>query len=33
MMILISPLIVRVMNVSLERTFQFIVKVIRYWPV
>lgn len=31
-MILVSPLIVRIMNVSLERTFQFISNVLRHWP-
>ena len=31
-MILITPLIIRIMNVSLERTFKFISKVLIYWP-
>lgn len=32
-LIVITPLIIRVMQVSLERTFRFISKVILYWPV
>ena len=32
-LVLISPLVVRVMQVSLERTFKFIQKVILFWPV
>ncbi len=32
-LVLISPLIVRIMQVSLERTFKFITKVLIYWPV
>ncbi|MFH0974631.1 MAG: flagellar biosynthetic protein FliR [Spirochaetota bacterium] len=31
-LILISPLIIRIMYVSLERTFQFISKVLLHWP-
>lgn len=31
-MLLTAPLIVRVMNVALERSFNFITKVLRYWP-
>ncbi len=31
-MFMITPLIVRIMNVSLERTFGFILKMMHYWP-
>jgi flagellar biosynthetic protein FliR len=31
-LILITPLVVRIMHVSLERTFRFISNVILYWP-
>ena len=31
-LILITPLVVRIMHVSLERTFRFITNVILYWP-
>ncbi len=31
-LILISPLIIRIMYVSLERTFQFVSKVLLHWP-
>ncbi|MDY6934244.1 MAG: flagellar biosynthetic protein FliR [Spirochaetota bacterium] len=31
-LLLISPLIIRIMQVSLERTFKFITKVLLYWP-
>jgi flagellar biosynthetic protein FliR len=31
-MILITPLMIRIMHVSLERSFKFISKVIQYWP-
>jgi len=31
-MILITPMIVRIMQVSLERTFRFVSKVLLYWP-
>jgi len=30
--LLVSPLIVRVMSVSLDRTFKFIMKMLVYWP-
>jgi len=33
MLILITPLVVRIMNVSLERTFKFITNVLLHWPV
>ncbi|MDY6967370.1 MAG: flagellar biosynthetic protein FliR [Spirochaetota bacterium] len=31
-LLLITPLVVRIMQVSLERTFKFISKIILYWP-
>ncbi len=31
-MLLISPLIVRIMQVSLERTFTFVTRVLHHWP-
>lgn len=31
-MLLITPLIVRIMHVSLERTFTFVTRVLHYWP-
>lgn len=31
-MLLISPLIVRIMSVSLDRTFKYVYKVLTYWP-
>jgi len=31
-MLAIAPLVVRVMSVSLDRTFRFIYKVLVYWP-
>ncbi len=31
-MLLISPLIVRIMHVSLERTFTFVTRVLHFWP-
>ena len=31
-MLLITPLIVRIMNVSLERTFVFVTKILHHWP-
>ncbi len=31
-LILISPMVIRIMHVSLERTFKFISKVLIYWP-
>ena len=32
LLILMTPLIIRIMNVSLDRTFQFISKVLHNWP-
>jgi len=31
-MLLISPLIIRIMHVSLERTFTFVTRVLHFWP-
>ncbi len=31
-LIMVAPLIVRIMNVSIERTFKFITKVLIHWP-
>jgi flagellar biosynthesis protein FliR len=31
-MVLISPLIVRIMSVSLDRTFKFIYQMLVHWP-
>ncbi len=32
LLIMMTPLIIRIMNVSLDRTFQFITKVLHNWP-
>ena len=32
LLILLSPLVIRIMRVSLERTFSFIFEVLKYWP-
>ncbi len=32
MLILVTPLVIRIMNVSLERTFKFISNVVQHWP-
>lgn len=31
-LVLITPLVVRIMQVSLERTFKFVTKILLYWP-